>query len=149
MDSKFTVLIADDDNDDKLLVRKAFAEFGHDNAVIAVNDGLDLINYLEEALNGEKSIPSLIMLDLNMPRIDGKAALAHIKSSDEFRHIPVAIFSTSNQEDEVRKCYQLGANCYISKPDSFGRLVTLMQNLYRFWFESASLPKSVDGHAPK
>lgn len=129
--SKFEyLLIADDDIDDQELIKDALIENHLDmDKVKWVNDGEELMSSL---INVEK-LPSLILLDLNMPRKDGRKALAEIKGSALFRHIPVIIFSTSESLEDIRQCYDLGSNTYITKPKTYQELVDTMSDIIRYW----------------
>lgn len=140
----FTILMADDDPDDRFLVREALeeAEVRHDSYF--VNDGDALLDYLyrrgtyAEATASPR--PCLILLDLNMPRTDGREALRQIKRDPDLRRIPIVVLTTSNAEEDVRRCYDLGANAYITKPMTFEALVVVMKRLSQFWFEIVQLP---------
>jgi len=140
---RFTILMADDDADDRMFVREAFA--GKPVEVKFVGDGLELLDYLrcqgkyKENRNGHPR-PDLILLDLNMPRMGGKEALAAIQADPRLRSIPVIILTTSREECDVHQCYALGANTYIVKPLSFDNLVETMNSLHIYWTDVARLP---------
>lgn len=142
MFSSFPIVMADDDQEDKLLVKHAFITLGKAELFGSVADGVALLEYLEECLKHGRALPSLILLDLNMPKMDGKAVLAKIRGHERLRHLPVTIYSTSNNEDEIHRCYQLGANCYLVKPFNFDQLVEEMEKLYNFWFNVVKLPNT-------
>ena len=101
-----------------------------------VEDGQQLMDYLER----EGARPDLILLDLNMPRIDGRDALRMIKENPRLRSIPVVVLTTSKSEDDVRGCYDLGANSYVTKPSHFDDLITSMQKLEEYWSQVVRLP---------
>ncbi|MFC0116661.1 response regulator [Pseudoalteromonas xiamenensis] len=139
------ILMADDDEDDQLLTRDALAESRVLNAIEFVKDGEQLLNYLRNYPpydDVSKYVrPDLILLDLNMPKMDGREALEQIKQDANLRSIPVVILTTSLQEEDKLKGYDLGAASYISKPVDFQGLVTLMRELGKYWIEIVELPR--------
>ena len=138
-----TILMADDDPDDQLFIREAFHALPVD--IRSVEDGRELLDYL--LCKGKyKSVnafprPDLILLDLNMPKMSGKEALAEIQADSCLKSIPVIILTTSQQECDVHKCYELGANTYIVKPVSFNKLSEIMQSIHLYWSDVAQLPE--------
>jgi len=140
----FSILIAEDDEDDYLLTLEALKEAGVNNEVHWVKDGNETLEFLSSRLNGNNGssgqLPGLILLDLNMPKKDGREALQEIKSNPDFRKIPVIVMTTSSAEIDVTHSYDLGVNSYITKPVSFDGLVEVMKTLKRYWFEIVSLP---------
>ena len=141
-----TILMADDDEDDRLLTQDAFKESRVLNQLHCVEDGVELLQYLRsEGKYSDKTLyptPSLILLDLNMPRMDGREALQHIKADPKLRSIPVVILTTSRQEEDMLKGYDLGAASYIAKPVNFEGLVKLMRAIGKYWVEFVELPNS-------
>jgi len=142
-----TILMADDDAEDREFASEALEEARIANPLHFVEDGEQLLDYLNRQgdfaeLEGQP-LPGLILLDLNMPRMDGREALAQIKSSPELRRIPVVILTTSKAEEDVLRTYDLGVNSYITKPVDFDGLVDLMRALGRYWFEIVELPGHV------
>jgi two-component system response regulator len=139
-----TILMADDDEDDRLLARDALAESRVLNDFHCVADGVELMKYLRrEGLYKDAELypaPSLILLDLNMPRLDGRGALTQIKADPNLRSIPVIILTTSKAEEDMMRAYDLGAASYITKPVTFDKLVELMRSLGRYWVEFVELP---------
>lgn len=139
-----TILLADDDEDDRMLTREALAESRVLNELRCVGDGLELLRYLrhedEYSDVAQHPFPSLILMDLNMPRMDGREALAIIKADPQLRSIPVIILTTSSAEEDMLKVYDLGAASYITKPVTFDKLVELMKSLARYWIEFVELP---------
>jgi CheY-like chemotaxis protein len=139
-----TILIADDDQEDCMLTRKALQISRLANEVRFVGDGQELMDYLqrrEQYVDPESSPrPGLILLDLNMPRKDGREALAEIKSDPALRKTPVVILTSSKAEEDICRSYDLGVNSYVTKPVTFDSLVELMQTLGRYWFEIVDLP---------
>lgn len=139
-----TILMADDDEDDRMMTQDALTESRVLNNFQYVSDGVELLSYLRregEYADAEKyPPPSLILLDLNMPRKDGREALLEIKNDPELRRIPVVILTTSkDQEDKIRG-YDLGAASFISKPVTFDGLVDLMKALGKYWVEFVEFP---------
>lgn len=139
-----TILMADDDEDDRLLTRDALTESRVLNDFHCVADGIELMKYLRrEGLYRDEELypaPSLILLDLNMPRLDGRGALEQIKGDPRLRSIPVIILTTSKAEEDMLRAYDLGAASYITKPVTFDKLVELMRSLGRYWVEFVELP---------
>ncbi len=140
-----TILMADDDQDDCLLVKEAFSENNFEDEIRFVADGEDLMDYLYRrgkfAEPASAPLPDLILLDLNMPRKDGREALREIKSSRDFRHIPIIVLTTSHEQDDIIRSYRVGANSFITKPSSFEELLTLVEHLGRYWIEIVELPR--------
>ena len=139
-----TILMADDDDDDYLLTKKALKESKLLNTLVRVTDGEELLDYLYSRGEYEKTAvrPGVILLDLNMPRKDGREALKEIKNDPKLRNIPVVIFTTSNAEEDVYKTYQLGSNSFITKPVTFENLISVMKTLGAYWFEIVELPQA-------
>ena len=136
-----TILMADDDEDDRMLTREALKESKVLNNLYCVEDGVELMKFLNrEGQYANHPRPSLILLDLNMPRMDGREALAKIKSQPELRGIPVVILTTSRADEDVVRGYDLGAASYITKPVTFDNLVSLMRALGHYWIEFVELP---------
>ena len=133
------ILIAEDDADDRTLIRDAFSLNGRKDGIQFVNDGQELLNFLSDKEN-EDELPDLILMDLNMPRKDGREALREIKNNPVFAQIPVIVMSTSRSEDDIAATYQLGVNSYIIKPSNFQTLVSSIKNLCAFWLNTSSLP---------
>ncbi len=139
-----TILVADDDPDDRLLLKDALREARLGNPVHFVNDGVELMDYLNrrgdyENLAGSP-YPGLILLDLNMPRKDGREALKEIKSDAQFRRIPVVVLTTSKAEEDIFRTYDLGVNSFIVKPVTFDSLVDIMRTVTSYWLQIVSLP---------
>jgi two-component system, response regulator len=139
-----TILLAEDDADDRLLVREALAEGRVVNELRCVEDGEELLDYLHRRGRytdpEESPRPGLVLLDLNMPRKDGREALREIKGDPDLKRIPVVVMTTSKAEEDIFRSYDLGANSYITKPVTFERLVELMKVLGRYWIEFVELP---------
>jgi CheY-like chemotaxis protein len=136
--------MADDDEDDRLLARDAFAECGVDVDLRFVEDGMELLEYLHgQGRWTNCPLPSLILLDLNMPRKDGREALAAIKENPSLRRIPVIVVTTSKAEEDVVRSYDLGVSSFISKPTTYESLAALARTLIHYWFETVRLPGQV------
>lgn len=138
------LLMADDDADDRLLTREALAESRLANQLVFVEDGEELMDYLRHrgrySNGGTSPRPGLILLDLNMPRKDGREALREIKADPDLRLIPVVVLTTSKAEEDILRTYDMGASAYISKPVTFAGLVHVMRVLGQYWFEIVELP---------
>ena len=138
-----TVLVADDDEDDRSFIRKAWNKSRAANDLRFVNDGEELTEYLNHS--GKYSDPAsaprpaVILLDLNMPKKDGREVLREIKANPELRHIPVIVLTTSQVDEDICRSYDLGANSYITKPVTFGALVNVLQVLGKYWIEIVDL----------
>jgi CheY-like chemotaxis protein len=142
--SSVVILMADDDADDRELTRDALAESRLANEVHFVEDGVELLDYLHHrgvySQPGSAPRPGVILLDLNMPRKDGREALREIKADPKLRTIPVVVLTTSKAEEDIVRSYDLGASSFISKPVTFEGLVEVMRGLGRYWFEIVELP---------
>ncbi len=138
------ILLAEDDEDDYVLISEALKESKIANTIKWVKDGEELMDYLlrqgayEDPQRSPK--PYLILLDLNMPRKDGREALREIKSHPNLRHIPVVVLTTSSMEEDVITSYDLGVNSYIRKPVNFSDFVEVIRTLGKYWFEIVEIP---------
>lgn len=141
------ILIADDDDEDRFMAKEAFEAAHLKNELVFVEDGEDLMDYLYQRgkyiREKEFSLPGLILLDLNMPRKDGREALKEIKADPTLKVIPVIVFTTSSEEEDIFGSYNLGANSFISKPVSFEGLLKIIQSLNGFWIEIVKLPGQI------
>lgn len=139
-----TILLADDSEDDRLLTRMALEESLVANDLRMVEDGEELMAYLKRegqyADPKNSPTPGLILLDLNMPRKDGREALQEIKADPRLRRIPIVALTTSEDEDDIIRSYDLGVSSFITKPVSFGALVEVMKGFGRYWIEIVSIP---------
>lgn len=142
--AKLSIVIADDDSDDRMLIADAFEESGIHVPLHFVEDGEQLLNFLRRERQFEsfsdQPLPRLILLDLNMPKVDGRTALTAIKQDDELRSIPVIVMTTSKSEEEVRRTYALGVNSFISKPATFDALIDVVDAIGKYWIDTVALP---------
>ncbi|HEY8896694.1 MAG TPA: response regulator [Niastella sp.] len=140
------ILIAEDDADDRYLLQTAFEEVGCCEQIDFVENGIEVLNYLDNIYTSNdmeiKALPGFILLDLNMPKKDGREVLKELKQHPVFKKIPVIVFTTTKNEIEIKRCYELGANSYIVKPISFDALLKVVENIRSFWFHTASIPFS-------
>jgi CheY-like chemotaxis protein len=139
------ILIADDDAEDRMLVKEALEENRLKNSLQFVENGEELLDYLRnQGPYSDKHkfpLPGLILLDLNMPKKDGREALKEIKEDPRLRMIPVVVLTTSKAEEDILKTYDLGVSSFITKPVTFAALVEMMKMLTDYWFELVVLPK--------
>lgn len=136
---RITILMADDDPEDRMLAKDALEESRLTNVIEFVEDGEELMDYLcrrgqYHGLKGSP-LPGLILLDLNMPRKDGREALAEIKADPDLKRIPVVILTTSKAEEDIFRTYDLGVSGFVVKPVALGGLVEVMKALVQYWFE--------------
>lgn len=143
---QISVLVADDDADDRIMIKDALEANALGGDVQFVEDGEELLDYLRRKGSFSDRAgycrPGLILLDLNMPKKDGREALAEIKNDEKLRDIPIVVLTTSKAEEDVFRTYNLGVNSYVTKPVTFTSLVQLTRELGRYWFEIVELPPS-------
>jgi len=143
------ILMADDDADDRELTREALVESRLLNDLHFVEDGVQLLDYLHHrgvySRPGSAPRPGVILLDLNMPRKDGREALREIKADPELRNIPIVVLTTSKADEDIAQSYDLGANSFISKPVTFEGLVDVLPGLGNYWFDIVELPPEAPG----
>ena len=138
-----TILIADDDIDDRLFMERALRQNGFTQAINFVEDGEDLMDYLRQSGRydaQQPAYPNLLILDLNMPRKNGFQALAEIKADPALRRLPVVVMSTSSADEDILKTYNLGVNSFVIKPFNFNRLVEVVGALKIYWMDTVKLP---------
>jgi len=139
------ILIADDDAEDRMLIKEALDESRLTNSVQFVENGEELLDYLHNrgrfADKEQYPTPGLILLDLNMPKKDGREALKEIKTDEHLRVLPVVVLTTSKAEEDILRTYNLGVSSFITKPVTFSSLVDVMKTLSKYWFEIVELPK--------
>lgn len=143
------ILLADDDPDDRMLAKEALEESRLANRLLFVEDGEELLDYLYQrgAYTDPEAAPrpGIILLDLNMPRKDGREALREIKADPQLRAIPVVVLTTSKAEEDIYRSYDLGVSSFITKPVTFEGLVEVMRALGKYWFEIVELPRKATG----
>lgn len=148
-----TILMAEDDADDRLMVKDAFQESRVFNRLHFVTDGVELLEFLRHegrfADLRKFPTPDLILLDLNMPRKDGREALQEIKADLALRHIPTVVLTTSKAEEDILRSYDIGAASYITKPVTFEALVEIIRGLGDYWVQIVKLPPRKTGKAPE
>jgi CheY-like chemotaxis protein len=140
-DSKSCILIADDDDDDQMMMTAAFSDTGYKGQINTVANGEQVLEYLHK--RGEYSTavtPRLIMLDLNMPKKDGREVLRELRKHPKLSVIPVIVYSTSNNPDDVIFCYEMGANSFIAKPSSYDELKRIAEMVQKYWLETVLIP---------
>lgn len=146
-----TILLAEDDPDDRLMAVEALEESRLANDLHIVEDGEELMDYLYRHGKFESLknwfLPGLILLDLNMPKKDGREALREIKADPNLRRIPIVVLTTSDEEEDIYRTYDLGVNSFITKPVSFESLVEIMKLLKLYWFEIVELPCERNGES--
>jgi CheY-like chemotaxis protein len=145
------ILLAEDDADDRYLINEALDESGVSCQLFIVEDGDELLDYLQRRgkYQDEQAWPqpSLILLDLNMPRLDGREALSLIKTNPELRGIPIVVLTTSRAEEDVLRTYSLGVSGFITKPVSFTGLREVMETISKYWLKTVELPNRQDRRA--
>jgi CheY-like chemotaxis protein len=135
------VLLVEDDPGDTLMIREAFADNKVRNTLTCVTDGVEAIRLLRrEGEYADAARPDLILLDLNLPRMDGRQVLAEIKRDEELRTIPVVVLTTSQAEEDVLRSYQLHANAYVTKPVDFDRFIAVVRQIDEFFVTVVKLP---------
>lgn len=141
MKSNFQLLIVDDNPADVSLVQEGLKTAAYEGKIESVHDGAEALAFLQRrGIFSNAPKPDLVILDLNLPKRDGLAVLAAMRAGPELRQIPVVIFSTSKLNKDIRRSYELGANCYISKPGNLADFFSVMRTIEHFWFGSVSLP---------
>jgi CheY-like chemotaxis protein len=146
-----TIVMADDDEEDRLLAQEALNDSRLANDMRFVTNGQDLLDYLRRegkyaGPEADAPRPGIILLDLNMPKKDGREALAEIKADESLRRIPVVVLTTSKDEEDVFRTYDLGVSSFITKPVTFAGLVEVMRTWTRYWFEIVELPNGAVGN---
>lgn len=136
MKTQFNVLVIDDDEDDQYLIRQAFENDSKAFNLQFASDGTDVLENIE----APTFLPDLVLLDLNMPVINGFEVLRHFRDSPNYKHVPVVVLTTSSYPSDIERAYQLGANSYVIKPDSHEKLVLLAERIRQYWFNLSELP---------
>ena len=141
--NEIEILLVEDNEGDILLTLEAFKEMKVKNTVTVVKDGVDAIDFLKQrSLAKDNAMPDLILLDINMPKLNGIGVLEFIKKDEKFRRIPVVMLTTSSSQEDIAECYDKYANCFITKPLDFGKFMEVVEQVEAFWFSTAQLPRS-------
>jgi len=141
--NEIQILLVEDNEGDILLTMEAFKEMKIKNTVTVVKDGVEAIDFLKKRSEAEgQTLPDLILLDINMPKLNGIEVLEFIKKDEKFRKIPVVMLTTSSSQADISACYDKFANCYITKPLDFGKFMDVVEAIESFWFSTAQLPKT-------
>lgn len=142
------ILLVEDNPADQEITKRALKDSKIDNGLYITEDGVEAMEYLERkgkyADPNNSPTPDLVLLDINMPRMDGKEVLQQIRKNQDLKHIPVVMLTTSDQEKDIFESYQLGVNAYITKPVDFKKFSDVMRQLKNFWFNIAVLPERRD-----
>jgi chemotaxis family two-component system response regulator Rcp1 len=142
--NEIQILLVEDNEGDVLLTLEAFKELKVNNHVAVVRDGAEAIEFLKrEGRFADRTIPHLILLDINMPKLNGIEVLEFIKNDEKLKKIPVVMLTTSSSESDISTCYEKSANCFITKPLDFGKFIGVVKSIETFWFNIAQLPKTV------
>ncbi|RYG01013.1 MAG: response regulator [Chitinophagaceae bacterium] len=142
MKKEVTILLVEDNEGDVVLTVEALKQAEIHNEVVVVRDGEEALNYLfRQGKYSDSSLPDLIFLDINLPRIDGKEVLARIKNDDLLKSIPVVMLTTSDSEKDIRESYAQHANCYITKPVDFNKFMDVVHMINDFWINLVRLPQ--------
>jgi two-component system, response regulator len=131
------ILVAEDDADDRFLIQTAFEEKGYSDKLEFVENGIELLSYLSDS--SKEAMPRIILLDLNMPKKDGREVLLELKQHRLFKRIPIVVFTTTKNEKEIARCYDLGANTYIVKPTTFEELLFIVEQIHSYWLNAAEI----------
>jgi len=139
--SEFDILLVDDNPADSELAAEVLARHGCRGRIHTVTDGVEAVAFLRrQGKYAHESVPALIILDLNMPRKDGRAVLAEVKGDPSLRKIPIVVFTTSQFARDIAQSYELGANCYVNKPGNLPEFVAAVTEVGNFWFRRVHLP---------
>ncbi|MEL6353149.1 MAG: response regulator [Cyanobacteria bacterium J06627_28] len=137
------IFLIEDNQGDIRLIQEAFKSTGTPCEVAVARDGVEAMRRLREEGFGQFQQPDLILLDLNMPKKDGRELLAEIKADPSLKHIPVVVLTTSQNEEDIYDCYDLHVNCYITKSRTLAQLFTIVKGIEEFWLKTAALPRQV------
>ncbi len=142
--SEIQILLVEDNEGDILLTIEAFKDLKVKTNIAVAKDGTEAIEFLKcQGKFTDNKLPHLILLDINMPKVNGIEVLDFIKKDDQLKKIPVVMLTTSSSESDIAECYEKSANCFITKPVDFGKFLNVVQAIESFWFSVAQLPKSV------
>ncbi len=141
--SEIQILLVEDNEGDILLTLEAFKEIKVKNSIAVVKDGEEAIEFLKkQGQYADRTMPNLILLDINMPKLNGIEVLDFIKKDEKLKKIPVVMLTTSSSESDIAACYEKSANCFITKPLDFGKFLNVVEAIESFWFTIAQLPKT-------
>ena len=141
------ILLVEDNQDDIRLTQEVFKRSKINNRLYVVKDGEEALHFLRKNGNYKHvPLPDLILLDLNLPKIDGKEVLREIKSDIDLKHVPVIILAASEEDEDILRAYGLNANCYITKPIDLDQFVKIVKTIEDFWLGIVRLPKKIDGY---
>jgi len=141
--SEIQILLVEDNEGDIVLTLEAFKEIKVKSNIAVVKDGVEAIEFLKkQGQYAERTLPQLILLDINMPKLNGIEVLEFIKKDETLKKIPVVMLTTSSAESDIAECYEKSANCYITKPLDFGKFLNVVEAIESFWFTVAQLPKT-------
>ena len=137
--TKNIILVAEDDEDDYLLLRDAFKEVCNDRAeLIWTKDGEETLKFLKEN-QAEETRPRIVFLDLNMPKIDGRHVLREIRTSEVLNHLPIVVLTNSSSKDDIIKTYKMGVNSFVRKPAGYDELIEFVSTFCKYWFDFSKL----------
>jgi CheY-like chemotaxis protein len=136
---KKLILVAEDDLDDRFFLEAAFTEVGDEGVLAFVENGVEVLDFLEKKLRQQAALPDMIILDLNMPKKNGKETLIELKKNPLFDKIPVIIYTTTRNDVEVTMCYELGASTYIVKPSDYGHIREVVASIKNYLSDPASM----------
>lgn len=139
---KVEILLVEDSPSDVRLIREAIGETSQFVQITVAKDGVEAMEHLHSCLRGQSHRPDLILLDLNLPRMNGREVLAEVKGDPRLRQIPVVVMTSSRSDDDISAAYSLNANCFVTKPLELGQYIDVIQAIEDFWFGTAQLPRS-------
>ncbi len=138
--NKGAIVVAEDSEFDRMVLRRAFAAADIDVDLTFVNDGEELLKHLAAVVEGDEKAPGIVLLDLHMPKMNGRETLQAIRADDRLKQLPIVMLTTSSSESHIREFYGLGANSYVVKPSDFDEVVATVKELQAYWFGIARLP---------
>lgn len=138
---KVEILLVEDSPSDVRLIREAMKEIPLGVQLTVAEDGVEAMEYLRSCLRGQARRPDLILLDLNLPRKNGREVLAEVKSDPRLKQIPVVVMTSSRADEDIAAAYRLNANCYVTKPAELGQYMGVVREIEEFWFGTAELPE--------
>jgi chemotaxis family two-component system response regulator Rcp1 len=138
---KVEMLLVEDSPSDVRLIREATKQTAPSIQITVAKDGVEAMDHLLSCVRGQSQWPDLILLDLNLPRKNGREVLAEVKSDPRLRQIPVVVMTSSRSDDDIATAYRLNANCYVTKPLELGQYLHIVQAIEDFWFGTAQLPQ--------